>query len=139
MTARERLVAESEARGAVCVTENGGALVRCAGQEGGDVVARFDLRGVLVGADRLRYVARTEVACAVYEGLAAAGVRRYGAPTRAWGESSPSYLSRPLRQVGVAYRFVDVAVDVSATHVGGGKIAIREQVRAIPHAPGRGG
>ena len=134
VTTRSSFVATSVARGEQCEDELDGALVRCEGSQG-EVVARFDPRGALVGADRVRYLTEAKDACLLFDELAAARADRLGAPSRSWGITSPSYLAEPLRQVGVAYRFVDVAVDLSATHLGSGRIAIREQVRSIPGRP----
>ena len=131
VTTRSSFLEASRALGDECEEELDGALVRCDGAAG-EVVARFDPRGTLVGADRVRYVADEADASALFGELAAARYRRLGAPSRSWGDTSPSYLAGPLHQVGVAYRFVDVAVDLSATHLGHGRIAIREQVRSIP-------
>ncbi len=131
VTTRSSFLATSAARGDQCEDELDGALIRCEGSRG-ELVARFDPRGTLVGADHVRYVAAADDACTVFAELAAVRADRFGAPSRSWGSTSPSYLSEPLRQVGVAYRFVDVAVDLSVTHLGAGRIAIREQVRSIP-------
>lgn len=137
-TTRAAFEAASAARGDTCASELEGALVRCEGKQGDELVARFDPSGALVGADRMRYVTKVEEAKALFEDLAKDGSSRFGAPSRTWGNTSAAYLGEPLRQVGVAYRFVDVAVDLSATHLGPGRIAVREQVRSIP--PGaRGG
>ena len=136
-TARAAFVGASAARGDTCDSELEGALVRCEGSQG-ELVARFDPSGALVGADRMRYVAEVEEATVLFEDLAKAEATRFGAPERTWGTTSAAYLGEPLRQVGVAYRFVDVAVDLSATHLGPGRIAVREQVRSIPRGA-RGG
>ena len=120
-----------------CATELEGALVRCEGAQG-EIVARFDPKGMLVGADRVKLVEGVEEGSALYRALSSAETARLGTPTRAWGNDSPAFLAEPLRQVGVAYRFEDVAVDLSLTHLGPGRIALREQVRAIPRAV-RGG
>lgn len=131
VTDRASFVARSIERGEQCEDELDGALVRCEGGRG-ETVARFDPRGALVGADHVRYVASAEDASAIFGALTLARSGRLGAPSRSWGSTSASYLAEPLRQAGVAYRFADVAVDLSATHLGHGRIAIREQVRSIP-------
>lgn len=130
-TSRASFVAASVERGEQCEDELDGALVRCEGSRG-ETVARFDPRGALVGADHVRYVASAEDASVIFGALTVARSDRLGAPSRSWGSTSPSYLAEPLHQAGVAYRFLDVAVDLSATHLGHGRIAIREQVRSIP-------
>lgn len=135
---RTSFVATCEAAGDHCETELEGALVTCEGSQG-ELVARFDPSGALVGADLMRYVADAEGAAILFRELAAAEALRFGTPSQSWGSSSSSYLAEPLRQVGVAYRFVDVAVDLSATHLGPGRIAVREQVRSIPRQTARGG
>lgn len=138
VTVRASFVAATVARGDRCEDELEGALVRCEGT-GGEVVARFDPHGVLVGADRMRYVADVDDASSLFGELASAGARRFGTPSRSWGTSSPAYLAGPLHQVGVSYRFIDVAIDLSATHLGPGRIAVREQLRSIPRPSVRGG
>ena len=135
---RTSLVATRVAAGDACETELEGALVTCEGSQG-ELVARFDPSGALVGADLMRYVADVEDAAVLFRERAAAEALQFGTPSQSWGSSSSSYLAEPLRQVGVAYRFVDVAVDLSATHLGPGRIAVREQVRSIPRQTARGG
>lgn len=138
VTVRAAFVEDGAARGDRCDTELEGAIVRCDGERG-EVVARFDPRGVLIGADRVRYLAAAPEASALFSELAAAQSTRLGAPSRSWGNPSAAYLALPLHQVGISYRFADVAVDLSATHLGAGRIALREQVRAIPRSATRGG
>ena len=138
VTTRAVFVASRVADGDRCEDPLEGALVTCEG-DSGEVVARFDPSGALVGADRMRYVAGAAQASSLFREMAAAEAERFGSPERSWGSASSSFLAEPLRQVGVAYRFVDVAVDLSATHLGSGRIAVREQVRAIPGPAPRGG
>lgn len=138
VTTRASFMATRAAGGDRCEDELDGALVTCEGSNG-ELVARFDPSGALVGADRMRYVSDAAEAALLFREIAAAQAVRFGAPSRSWGSSSSSYLAEPLRQVGVAYRFVDVAVDLSATHLGPGRIAVREQMRSIPHRAARGG
>lgn len=127
---RDRFTTGEEASGRQCHAEQSGATVRCEGN-GTESLARFDPDGRLVALDRVRY------------GLAAAdGERELGAmltearatlgePGRTWGEATASYLAHPLRQAGFEYRFVDVALDVTATHLGRDGIVLREQHRAM--------
>ena len=136
-TTRDAFVKTSAEAGQTCASEMEGALVRCEGNAG-EIVARFDPKGMLVGADRVQLVHGVEEGTALYRALSSAETARLGTPTRAWGNDTPAFLAEPLRQVGVAYRFEDVAVDLSLTHLGPGRIALREQVRAIPRAV-RGG
>ena len=138
VTSRASFVSAREGLGDQCESELEGALVRCEGSEG-ELVARFNPGGSLVGADRMLYVEGLESGAALFDRLAAADTARFGAPERSWGDTSAAYLGEPLRQVGVAYRFVDVAVDLSATRMGADKFAVREQVRSIPRVTGRGG
>jgi len=138
VTTRASFVAARVAGGDQCEDELEGALVTCEGSHG-ELVARFDPSGALVGADRMRYVADVEDAAVLFREIAASEAMRLGTPSRSWGSTSSAYLAEPLRQVGVAYRFVDVAVDLSATHLGAGRIAVREQVRSIPRGATRGG
>jgi hypothetical protein len=138
VTTRPSFLATSAQDGEACEEELEGALVRCDGPRG-ELVARFDPNGTLVGADRMRYVVEVEDATMIFRELAKADATRLGTPTRTWGESSEAFLGQPLHQVGASYRFEDVAVDLSVTHLGTGRIAIREQVRAIPRVPARGG
>lgn len=127
---RDRFTAGEEASGRSCHAEQSGATIRCEGN-GTEALARFDADGRLVALDRVRY------------GLAATdGERELGAmltearatlgePARTWGEATASYLAHPLRQAGFEYRFVDVALDVTATHLGRDGIVLREQHRAM--------
>ena len=127
---RDDFTAREEASGGRCHAEQSGATIRCEGK-GTEALARFDPDGRLVALDRVRY------------GFAAAdGERELGAmltearatlgePARTWGESTASYLAHPLRQAGFEYRFVDVALDVTATHLGQDGIVLREQRRAM--------
>ncbi len=130
-----------ERDGALCQEELAGALLRCvvesssfaparAQEASSELVARFDPKGRLVGVDRVTYgVSSTRASAALASG--GRDGQRWGIPSHAWGETNADYLSAPLRQAGVAYRFSDVAVDVTVTNMGARGLLLREQWRTL--------
>jgi hypothetical protein len=136
-TTRERFVRAEEASGRRCVVEQAGASVRCE-RDRDEELARFDDAGALVAFDRVRYGLTAEDGETALAALLTASRSDLGPPARSWGEGTAAFLDRPLRQAGFEYRFADVAVDVTATHMGRDGIVVREQHRAMPRPP-RGG
>jgi hypothetical protein len=133
-TTRDRFVRAEEASGRHCVVEQAGSSVRCE-QDRDEELARFDDAGGLVAFDRVRYglsAADGETALAA---LLTASRGDLGPPARSWGQATAAFLDSPLRQAGFEYRFADVAVDVTATHMGRDGIVVREQHRAMPRPP----
>ena len=118
---------------ATCREELGGASVTCTGARA-ETVARFDPEGRLVGLDRSQERSTAEEAGRDLDARFAAR-SGLGAPERRWGEATAAYLDRPLRQAGASWRFRDLAVDVTATHLAGG-VVVREQHRLL--GPGSG-
>jgi hypothetical protein len=147
-TRREQLVHLREESGGRCDVELGGAAVRCPPSPGApeELLARFDPAGRLVALDGVRYGLDGEEAEALLSVLAGEARAHYGAPTRAWGEATATFLARPLRQAGFSYRFADLAVDVTATRFDDGAasgVVLRTQHRAVAdradHADRAGG
>lgn len=136
-TTRDRFVRAAEASGARCVVEQADASVRCE-RHRDEELARFDGAGALVAFDRVRYGLSAEDGEAALADLLASSRSDLGPPARSWGQPTAAFLASPLRQAGFEYRFADVAVDVTATHMGRDGIVVREQHRAMPRAP-RGG
>ena len=128
-----RFIAEEESAGARCAIEPAGASVRCADQRG-EVLARFDPADHLVALDRVQYGLSAEAGELALTRMLADARLRLGEPARQWGERSASYLGSPLRQAGYEYRFADVAIDVTATHLGRSGVVVREQHRAVSRA-----
>lgn len=116
------------ALGPACTSELGGALVICTRTED-ETVARFDRDGILVGLDRSFVRTSAQVAAGTLV-LRLEARRALGAPERTWGEPTGAFLSAPLRQAGASWRFRDLAVDVTATHLAGG-VVVREQQRLV--------
>lgn len=143
LASREAFRAEAEADGARCDDENDGAVVRCvlpAGDHEEERLARVDREGRLVAVDCVRYGLTSLEASRALEELSVKARSSYGAPARVWGEPTAAFLDAPLRQAGFAYRFEDLAVDVTVTRLRGparGGIVLRSQHRAVP-APPRG-
>ena len=130
-----------ERGGALCQEELGGALLRCivetsstaptrTQEASSELVARFDPEGRLVGVDRVTYGVSSTRAQTALDSRGRDG-QQWGTPLHAWGESGEEYLSAPLRQAGVAYRFSDVAVDVTVTNMGARGLLLREQWRIL--------
>lgn len=129
-----RAMAEREG----CAWEIPAALLRC-NEGSGSLVARFDAKGLLVGLDRRGGAVDPAAALQAFEERVRAYETDFGSPHLRGGEASVAFLSSPLRQAGVRYRFDDLSIDVTVTHLGSGVI-LREQVREIPAAPrGQGG
>jgi hypothetical protein len=126
----------SLAERASCTWEVPAALLRC-DEGGGSLVARFDRQGLLVGLDRQDASRTPDAALRVFSARVHDYETQYGAPHGRGGDATVAFLSSPLRQVGVRYRFEDLAIDVTVTHLGDG-VVLREQVREVPAGP-RGG
>ncbi len=110
-----------------CAWEVAAALLRC-DEPAGSLVARFDRHGLLVGLDRQLDASETAAALQAFELRVREHETRYGvAHTRA-GEASLEFLSAPLAQTSARWRFEDLALDVTVTHLGSGAV-VREQVR----------
>lgn len=133
-TTRESFVRDEEASGRHCVVEQAGASLRCE-RDRDEELARFDDAGALVALDRVRYGLSASDGETALADLLTASRTRLGSPARSWGEPTASFLDRPLRQAGFEYRFADVAIDVTATHMGRDGIVVREQHRAMPRSP----
>lgn len=130
---RDRFIAVEETAGARCTVEPTATSVRCE-YEHGEVLARFDPADQLVALDRVRYGLSAEDGERALTRMLADARLRLGDPARLWGEPTASYLDSPLRQAGYEYRFTDVAIDVTATHLGRDGVVLREQHRAVPRA-----
>lgn len=115
-----------------CSDDLEGALATCTSAND-ETVARFDREGLLVGLDRSQRRTTAEAAAAELR-LRLVARRELGAPERTWGETTGAFLAVPLRQAGAAWRFRDLAVDVTATHLAGG-VVVREQHRLV--GPGK--
>ncbi|GAC1521393.1 MAG: hypothetical protein NVS3B10_22250 [Polyangiales bacterium] len=126
------IAVEETARGR-CAVDPASTSVRCE-SEHGEVLARFDPADQLVALDRVRYGLSAEDGERVLTRMLADARLRLGDPTRLWGEPTASYLGGPLRQAGYEYRFTDVAIDVTVTHLGRDGLVLREQHRAVPRA-----
>lgn len=133
-TDRMSFVRDREAHGATCATELEGSAVRCTVRDG-ETLARFDPRARLVATDDVRYGLSPEEAAGTLEAELASSRRAYGEPSKVWGERTSTFLSSPLRQAGFAYRFSDVALDVTVTKLGEG-LVLRVQRRSITSAEG---
>ena len=121
-----------------CAWEIPAALLRCTEGQG-SLVARFDAKGLLVGLDRRGTAVEPAVAVQAFEARVRSYETEFGAPHTRGGDASVAFLSEPLRQAGVRYRFEDLTIDVTVTQLGRG-VVLREQVREIPPAPrGQGG
>ena len=131
-TTRAELVGRLAAA-ATCREELGGASVTCTAARS-ETVARFDHDGRLVGLDRSDERSSAEEAGRELRARLASRAD-LGAPERRWGEATAAFLDAPLRQAGATWRFRDLAVDITATHLAGG-VVVREQHRLI--GPGRG-
>ena len=130
---RRRFVAVEERNGARCKVDPAGATVRCE-NERSEVLARFDPADRLVALDRVQYGLSAEDGGRVLADMLADARLHLGEPARLWGERSAVYLGSPLRQAGYEYRFADVAIDVTATHLGRDGVVLRQQHRAVPRA-----
>ena len=134
-TTGAELAEREEARGSRCATELAGAVVRCERADG-EILGRFDLDHRLVGIDEVRYGLSAENGAAAIDERLTSARTAYGSdPTRRWGEARAAFLGAPLRQAGFAYRFSDLAVDVTVTKLdeGGQGIVLRVQHRAVPN------
>lgn len=122
----------AQADGPGCAWDVPDALLRCPDADG-SLVARFDHAGVLVGLDRQDTARSPDAALRLFEERVRGYESQYGTPHGRGGEASVSFLSAPLRQASVRYRFDDLALDVTATHLGQG-VVLREQIREVPPA-----
>lgn len=129
---RSSRVEVTTALGPGCTEDLDGALVTCASAED-ETVARFDREGALVGIDRSQRRTTAEAAAAELR-LRLVAREELGTPERSWGETTGAFLAAPLRQAGASWRFRDLAVDVTATHLAGG-VVVREQHRLV--GPGK--
>jgi len=128
------LTSAEEKAGATC-EPSGPSAIRCTTTtQREELLARFDARGKLAAIDRVRYgLSPADATQAIHDKTFEATTRFGAAPTRTWGEANADYLARPLRQAGFEYRYVNVAIDVTVTHMGTGDgIVLREQQRSIP-------
>jgi hypothetical protein len=95
----------------------------------------FDVEGRVVAVDALR---RKLAAGPASDSLRAAGARlhaRLGTPTERLGETDASYLAGgPFRTAFVRYRFSDYVATVTAVHLPGDGLAVREQYLAVSSA-----
>jgi hypothetical protein len=93
-----------------------------------DLSAAFDSRGVLVGVDTLRRGLSAEQAAALGTTITSRLGGDLGAPTEEAGEWSASYLGGgALHTAFVRYRFRDYLAAVTATHLPGSGVILREQ------------
>lgn len=129
----QRFIAVEESAGGRCAIEPAFASARCEDPRG-EVLARFDPTDHLVALDRVHYGLSAEDGERALTHMLADSRLRLGEPARQWGERTASYLGSPLRQAGYEYRFADVAIDVTATHLGRSGVVVREQHRAVSRA-----
>lgn len=133
-TDRATFVRDAETRGASCASELDGAAVRCTVVDG-ETLARFDPRGRLVATDDVRYGLSPEEGASTLASRLSNARQAYGDPSKTWGETTSAFLSSPLRQAGFAYRFSDVALDVTVTRLGEG-LVLRVQRRSVTSTEG---
>ena len=112
-----------------CAWEVADALLHC-DEPGGTLVARFDRAGVLVGLDRRLAASSPEGATAAFAARARGYESTFGAPHTRTGQPTVAFLSSPLSQAGVRYRFQDLAIDLTVTQLGH-DVVVREQVREV--------
>lgn len=119
-----------ESTSTTCERVSGGALVRCADQ-GRDVALRFDPAELLVGFDRAQPMTDPASASARFDDSLAELERTFGPAHSKLGSTSASDLSAPLRRGSASWRFADLAIDLSVTHVGP-HLVLREELRDVP-------
>ena len=134
----------AKASGATCSEEMKGAAVRCkgvaseavrapaAGLAFSDVFFRFDTKDALTAVDAMHEGAPPEQAIRYFEAASRTFATDFGPPTPSPMPTAES-LGEPYSRAAFEYRFRDLAVDLTATNLGGTGVVIREQYRAIPN------
>jgi hypothetical protein len=129
---KDEVRASMEARGARCDEELAGLAVRCHEGDTGDAFFRFDTRGALSAVDAMRETADADEAATWMRDVAARLSREAGPPASQPPDAVGAYLrGGALRRASYTYRFRDYAADVSAVSMGGPRVVLREQYRAI--------
>jgi hypothetical protein len=100
-----------------------------------DVVLAFDARDVLVAVDALRRGLTPHDAAAAGAALVARLSAELGAPGERSGDWTPEHLDGPMRTSIVRFRFRDYLAVVTATHVPGSGVILREQYLSVPAPP----
>ncbi len=143
-TTRTDVTAWTRGHGVACKDDLAGTALRCLDVDAAaladgavpidDLFFVFDPAGKLVALDVMHKATRAEDASRLLEDASERLARVLGgAPSATSGERTSAYLtSAPMAQSSLAYRFRDLAVDVTATNFGARGVIVREQYRAIP-------
>lgn len=97
-----------------------------------DVALAFDAKGVLVAVDALRRGLTPRDAADAGTVLVARLVSEAGAPAERAGDWTADHLDGPMRTAVVRFRFSDYVAVVTATHVPGAGVLLREQYLSVP-------
>ncbi|MET0553832.1 MAG: hypothetical protein ABW221_12390 [Vicinamibacteria bacterium] len=96
-----------------------------------DVALAFDAKGVLVAVDALRRGLSPREAAAAGTTLLARLSAELGAPGERSGDWTAEHLAGPLHTSIVRFRFRDYVATVTATHVPGSGVLLRQQYLSV--------
>jgi hypothetical protein len=96
-----------------------------------DVALAFDAKGVLVAVDALRRGLSPRAAAEAGTALVGRLSAELGAPSERAGDWTAEHLDGPMRTSVVRFRFRDYVAVVTATHVPGSGVVLREQYLSV--------